>query len=68
MIWLDFASRKVENVAKATTVTELKGIRIAAISGVSHPAAANPIPKILYKKEIIYPAITAFIALFVNLR
>ena len=41
------ASKSVANVANATAVTELSGIRIAESSGVSFPLAANEIPKIL---------------------
>jgi hypothetical protein len=41
------ASIKVVNVAKATTLTELNGIRIADIRGVSSPEAPNDIPTTL---------------------
>jgi hypothetical protein len=37
----------MEKVAKATTETELKGIRIAARRGDIRPASAIPIPNIL---------------------
>lgn len=47
-----FAIKRVENVAKATTETELIGISIAAIMGDRFPETAKLIPIILYKKEI----------------
>jgi len=42
-----FAISSVEKVAKATTVTELSGIRMAEIRGVNKPAAAKEIPMML---------------------
>ena len=63
---LPFAARRVANVAKATAVTELKGIRIAERRGVSRPAAAKDIPMILYMKEMMNPAITIRIAVLLK--
>ena len=42
-----FEKKETLNVAKATTEIELIGIRIAAKTGVSNPATAKYIPKIL---------------------
>jgi hypothetical protein len=39
-------------VAKATTDTELMGIRMAAITGDSDPPTAKDKPIILYKNEM----------------
>jgi hypothetical protein len=50
----------VDIVAKATTVTELKGIRIADRSGVSWPVAAKEILIRLYRNEIAKPVLTIF--------
>jgi hypothetical protein len=47
-----FACCDTANVTKATTETELIGIRIAAITGVSMPPTAKYIPPKLYKNEM----------------
>jgi len=56
----------VLKVAKATAVTELSGMRMAEIMGVNKPDAANEIPMILYRKEMINPALTIPIAVWLN--
>ena len=53
-------------MAKATDVTELSGIRIAEISGVNKPEAANEMPTILYIKEMTKPVLTIRIAVWLN--
>jgi hypothetical protein len=50
------AAREVAIVANATTLTELSGMRIAEIRGVSMPEAAKEIPTILYRNEMVKPA------------
>jgi hypothetical protein len=42
-----FEINMVLNVANATAVTELSGIRMAEIMGVNKPEAANEIPMML---------------------
>ena len=48
----------VMSVANATTLTELRGMRMAEISGVRNPAAAKEMPKALYRKEMAKLAVT----------
>ena len=54
-------------MAKATTETELSGIRMAERRGVRRPAAAKEIPSRLYRKERIKPAVTMCMAVLLNL-
>ena len=54
-------------VAKATTLIELMGIRMAAINGESVPCTAKEIPTTLYRKEIIKLILTTTIEVEVKL-
>jgi hypothetical protein len=51
---------------KTTTVTELRGIRIAAKTGDNKPDTAKINPTILYKKEMVKFTYTIFTQLFAN--
>jgi hypothetical protein len=42
---------EVDSEAKAITLTELKGMRMAAIIGLRPPTTAIPIPRVLYARE-----------------
>lgn len=58
----------MEKVANATTLTELMGIRMAAISGDKVPCTAKNNPIKLYRNEMIKLIFTTFIAECVNFR
>jgi len=62
-----FAIKIVVNEAKATAVTELSGIRRAEIMGVNNPEAANEMPMMLYMNEMMNPAFTILIAVWLKL-
>jgi len=61
-------STLMKKVAKATTLTELIGIRMAAISGDRVPCTAKNKPTRLYKKEMKKLIFTIFIAVCVNFK
>ena len=61
-----FDINMVLKVAKATAVTELSGMRMAEIMGVNKPEAANEMPMMLYRKEMINPALTILIAVWLK--
>lgn len=66
MILRRLAIKYVAMVANAATLTELNGMRMAEIIGVSLPEAAKEIPTTLYKKEIAKPARTILYAVLLK--
>ena len=57
---------RVAKVAKATTETELTGIKIAATTGDKFPEMANEIPTMLYKNEMAEVSYPMFSEVLVN--
>ena len=54
-------------MTNTTTVTELSGIKMAAIIGVNSPKAAIVVPVMLYKREIRILNLTILTLVLLNL-